>query len=137
MLPEWGMPPAWAVPCGCTCGKGTHGTPVSAQGRAGTAPPLLTHSHALVSQSAPFSVPAFCFSLLISPEKTFQITGSCCFQSPGEDRGVILMPSCEIHIKVWGQEEKPLPQPLAGPYHECLSRDLCCYLRNNPVTQKI
>lgn len=95
------------------------------------------HSHGLVSQSASSSVPAFSFSLLISPEKTFQITGSCCFQSPGEDRGVMLMPLCEIHIKVWGQEEKPLPQPLAGPYHECLSRDLCCYLRKNPVTQKI
>lgn len=95
-----------------------------------------THSHGLMSQSVSSSVPAFSFSLLISPEKTFQITESCCFQSPGVDRGVILMPSCEIHIKVWGQEEKPLPQPLAGPYHECLNRDLCYYLRNNPVTPK-
>lgn len=86
-----------------------------------------------LSQSASSSEkPAFSFSLLISPEKTLQITGSCCFQSPGEDRGVILMPSCGIHIEVWGQEEKPLPQPLAGLYQECLSRDLCCYLRNNP-----
>ena len=25
-------------------------------------------------------------------------------------------------------------QPLAGPYHEFLCRDLCCYLRNNPAT---
>lgn len=100
MPPDQGMPPARTGPCGCTCGKGTHGTPVSVQDRAGMALPLLTQSHGLVSQSAPSSMPAFSFSLLISPEKTFQITGSCCFQSPGEDRGGVSMSSCEIHIKV-------------------------------------
>lgn len=55
-----------------------------------------SYSRGSVSPSGPFFVPAHSFFLLIGPEKTFRVMGSCCFQSPGEDGAVILMPSCVI-----------------------------------------
>lgn len=95
---------------------------------------LYSYSRGFMSQPGPSFVPAQSFPLLFGPEKIFQVMGCCCFQSPREDGDVLPMPSCAIHITARCQEEKSLMRPLAGPYHEFLSRGLCCYLRNNPAT---
>lgn len=68
-----------AVPHCSACGGGIH--------------PSLPPSAGFMSQSGPSLVPALAFSLIITPEEFFQLVGSCCFQSPGEDGDVVLMPS--------------------------------------------